>query len=48
MLKNIQDLMNPGLESLEVKQAEGLSLFEAHKAFIEASIAKEKIDKKKL
>ncbi|WP_339056720.1 plasmid replication initiator TrfA [Candidatus Regiella endosymbiont of Tuberolachnus salignus] len=42
MLKNIQDLMKLGLENLEKKQADGLNDLEAHKAFIEASLAKEK------
>lgn len=41
MAKNIPDLMKSVLETLAVKQANGLSALEAHKALIEESIAKE-------
>jgi len=46
MVKNISDLMQPALEALAKKQDEGLNILEAHKAFINASLEKEKREKK--
>lgn len=42
MEKNISDLVKPALEIIAAKQADGLSALQAHKALIEASLAKEK------
>lgn len=45
-MKNISDLMKPVFETLAEEEINGLSALEIHNAFIEASIAKEKIKKK--